>query len=500
MNEITPYINGRKLLTKGRDAAMELGEMIGEPGAITYGMALVIELLVEASADTAALTNAQVEDVLDSLKFYFKPSHCLSAEIETYQNETLLDIRNDCRRLLRRDYRDVADDTTGLKQPFLDGNNVLTFTVYVPFAYARHIMQASKVMGLGRVQMLDSSARVKVESDAFKAASANLTLKDSHVTFAPLWENGHARFIGIPMLSVALVAPEKKSLKTDPGLVLSVEQEVPLADTLLEELTIKVGGVTVTREQTPEVIQRAYEEGPGFSASEDLISLYRTALYVPKGDTEFAQLQTGAVEVAQTKLLEAWKVRALYLPYLTTQQVFDLVKREAEDIKPGQQILAINAAVYDGVDVNEEQLPFAGFVVLESTDPAFYEHQGIRCAHGGEPEVYIPPHMAENYARRIVDVMKPSATFPQGAGGAADGVREEAAWRIPAFIVHPDGSEYTSHVASQVERILKGAVAEQEQKASQAAGLMAQLQALVGRKGGAAAASPPARGGRTPPR
>ncbi|WNG57951.1 hypothetical protein F0U59_26755 [Archangium gephyra] len=491
MNEITPYKNGRKKLLAGADAAMELGDMKVAPGVITYGHVLTIELIVEASANTAALTATQIDSVLNALKYYFKPSHCLKAKIETYQNESLLALRSECRRHLRRDYRDVDDATTGLKKAFTTGFNTLTFMVYIPFAFSAHVKQASKVMGLGRVQMLDSSAYLKVEGDAFKAVSSNLTLRESYVNFAPLWTRGHERFIGIPMMSRKLVAPGRGSIVTESGLVLSVEQEKPLGATALEKLTVTVGGIPVTREQPPEVIQRAYEEGDGFAPVEDVIQVYRTPLYVPAGNTDFAQLMTGAVEVEQAALIEEWAVRAVWFPYLTTQQIFDLVTREADDLAPGKQLLAVNAAAYDGVDANEAQLPFSGFVIFTSDESGFYEHAGIRCAKGGLPEVYIPPHISRLAARRIIDAMTPSELFPQGDQGAANGVEEEVAWRVPGLVVNEAGLEYVSTVASEVGKRLKAAVAEQEQKTRQNEAFVTQLRTLAGSKGGTAPASTP---------
>ncbi|WP_375764814.1 hypothetical protein NR798_24160 [Archangium gephyra] len=478
MRKITAYENSRRSLKKGSAASMLIGSMAMPLGTITYGHAMRIELNVEATANNPALTLAQIDDVLESLHYSFRACHSLSVKWEPIQGESLLSLREECRRFLREEYEDLEDSATGLQQALTTGDHVLTFTVYVPLSFAAHVLEGEKVFGLGVAQMLDSSCFLSVESDAFRAISSTLRLKESYVTFSPLWQKGHERFIGLPLEVFKLVSPEKEGIETPPGLVFSAEQLVPLDETLLETMTVTVGGFPVARDAMPEDIQRAYESSKGLSAPEELIADARTLIYGPNGDTKFAQLIPGKLTAKQDKLTEPWALRVVMMKYLTTQLWFELCQLEAKQLDPDVQLLVVNAAVYDRVDTNAGQLGFSGGVAFTSKENAFYENAGVRVANGVS-EVYIPPHQAKQYARRIIDAMKPSERFPSGDLGAVKGIYEEAGWGIVAFVVNERGAEYPSTVSQAVRDIIGGYVAEEEQREQQGRQLMGQLQALA---------------------
>ncbi|MGZ3459179.1 MAG: hypothetical protein ACXU86_11825, partial [Archangium sp.] len=396
----------------------------------------------------------------------------------------LLNLREDCRRAFRSEYVNTDAAGGGLATAFALGSNVLTFTVYVPLSFVKAINNGKKVFGLGYGQMLDSKCLLKASSDAFKAANAALSTTKYYVTFFPLWETGHPHFIGPMMMARRLVNAKSDTITTESGLVVSLEQMVAESTTLLDKMKVTVGDTVMVNDTAPADIERAYLEsaGVGSSGPESEIQLARTPVYV-FGDTEFSAARVGKVEAVQAALTEEWNARAVYFPLLTTAQVFDLVAAEAAKLPPKQQILFVSAAVYDGVDANAPQLPFSGMVGFTSDQPEFYENAGLACESGGRPYVRIPPHLARQYGRRIVDAMKPSQDFPKGDTGTVRGIREEAAWKIPGFIVDASGTAYVSRVASDVANILDAAAKEQEQQQNQVSSLVAQLQGSKGKAG-----------------
>lgn len=495
MQEIVTFgPNATKLLRKGTDAVMETGDLITQPGKITYGTKLDVSLNVTSTGVVAGFTGPQRDAVLDALVFTFTLWAKLANKIDVFEKDSLLTLRADAERMLRRDWEGVEDNTTGLAAAYVAGNNVRTFSAYIPLSYADAVKQARKLFGLGYEQLLLSRCLLKLDSDPFRAVSNLLTLADSSVTFSPLWESGHKMFVGMPFVAKEYVAPEKKDISTDAGLHISVEQMTPLADTDLEEVTVGVGpgkdltkreSLTITAEENPPaVIQAQYERMDGVKDStvEQGIKSSRTLVY-GIGDTDFAQLRTGYVTAAQKKLKEPWKLRACFMPYMSTDALYEYVQAVANTLPPGEQVLAVNAATYDGIDANEAQLPFSGIVFLTTKDADFFDRVGVRGVSGGEVvEVYIPPDQGRQFARLALDAMEPSTTYPNGDTGKVKSLRERYLWGCPGLVNHPNGLAYTSTVAKEGNAKLSEYLAEAEQKKRQ-------VQALADRLNGTPAST-----------
>jgi hypothetical protein len=485
MQEIVFFEEGLKQLLPGGEASQPRGKMKMEPGKICYGLVAKFEFPV-TSTGNAQLNAAQRLTVLSALTFSFKPSLSLTEKINTYEGNSLLVIRDDCKRLLGRDYEGVDDTTTGLGTSFTGAQTkTLSLTVYLPLAYATAIEEARKIMGLGYNQLLDSSALLKFGADPFKAATSGaLTVSNPTVTFGPLWEKGHRRFIGVPLVFEEKVNAGSKVIETDPGFILSCEQMTPLADEDLGLLTVQVGKPgsdyvqTTAAEATADAIQVQYERG-GVGSPASTVKSNRTLLRAI-GPTAVGNIQAGRVKVLKTGS-EEWKLRVVRLPYLTTQQVMDLVKAEASTLPPGKQLVAVCAATYDGVDINPEQYGMSGFVCFESDEAEFNEYSGWRCGPTGNPWVEVVETKLRQFGRRVVDAMQPTRRYPKGNPGAVAVVKADAGWGIPALYVNEDGPKYVSTVADTVSGKVDEAAAEAEQQTNQAREAMETLQAMQAR-------------------
>lgn len=491
MNTTVTFGDSRRELLKGSDAVMEVGECKTQPGKITFGAILDFEFNVTASADTVALTAPQRNAVLEACEFSFSAYANLKNKIDCYEKESLLILRNDAERLLRRDWEGVEDSTTGLAKAFVTGNNQLLFRALVPLSYVAGIEEARKLFGLGYEQMLLSKMWLKLGSDPFKAAAATLTLAKSYVTFSPLWDTGHRMFMGLPLVAEEFVNAQKKDVSTAPGMPVSVEQMVPLADTELATITVGVGPVAkltddqvliTAEEATPAAIQAQYEQADGVKDStvEKLIKGARTLVY-GFGNTKFSQVRAGIVTAAQKTLDEAWKVRAVYFPYVSTPALYEYLQAIADMLPPKRQILAVNASTFDKVDANEAQLPFSGLVIFTDEDTDFYDHVGLRAVSGGNVvEVYIPPDKGRQFGALAVDAMQSSTTYLNGDTGKVKSLRETYLWEVPGLINNPQGLKFATAIASEGNAKLSDAISEAEQRRRQA-------QAMAARLGGPAA-------------
>lgn len=495
MNQTVTFGDSRRELLKGSDAVMQVGECRTQPGKVTYGAILDFEFNVTSTGTVAGLNATQRAAVLDSLAYSFAAFANLKNKIECYQGESLLVMRSDCERLLRRDWEGVEDSTTGLAKAYAAGNNVLAFRALIPLSYVDAVEEARKVFGLGYEQMLLSKMLLKLESDPFRAASASLTIAKSYVTFSPLWDTGHKRFMGIPLMAREFVNPQKKDVSTDPGMPVSVEQMTALADTDIESITVGVGPVAdlkdedvliTAEEATPSAIQAQYEQADGVKDStvEQQIKGSRTLVY-GFGNKKFSQVLTGIVTAAQKKLDEAWKVRWVGFPYLSTPALYEYIQAIADMLPPGRQILAVNASTFDKVDANEAQLPFSGLVIFDDSETDFYDHLGLRAVSGGKVvEVYVPPDKGRQFGALAVDAMQPSPTYRSGDTGKVKSLRETALWEVPGLINNAQGLSYATSVATDGNAKLSEAIAEAEQKRRQA-------QALADKLGGPAANTTP---------
>ena|GEM_PF-2815292 len=479
MYETYPFKDGLLKLLAGSSVSLAKGKMVVPKGTATYYIKADFSTVVASTATVSALATSARDNVLKAFPVYFTACESLREKIICLNGDDLLLIRGDTRKLGERDMLGYADSTTGLARAFAIGNNTVTWSSYITVSHIESINESLKVLGLSAKQMLDSSMTVKCSSDPFKAANSALAMGDVYVRFTAVYENVRGRRIGVPVVARSATSVGNKSIKTDDGLVVALEQMKSLATTALGNLAVRRGELPEVDGLGPAAIEAAYERAPDTNAIEAANTESRT-LISGLVDSPLSAVTTGAVEGTQEVLQEEWNIRWYGLPALTQNQVFDLVALEASDLNSGKKLLAVNTAAVERVEVEDEHLRFTGATCFEGHEADFFAWSGLMCSSGGQPTVWIPPHLRRQYARRIIEARRPSAEYPSGSTGLVDSIIREAARPIPGAVVAADGFEEVTYVYSEVKRLLEAEAAQLEQG-------VAIAQAAIAQAGGAKA-------------
>ncbi|MFP2960421.1 hypothetical protein ACLEPN_22020 [Myxococcus sp. 1LA] len=461
LNTTVPYPNGTKDLNF--DASFPVGTLEAPHGTVTDAQVFEVSCSVNATAATPALTSAQRLSVLAAFSVTFRQHLAAPGEnggtLDPIQDVPLDDVRLDALRLLSQEVELLDDTVTGLAKAFVLGSNTITFRVFLPTGHVEKIAESELFSGLSREQLLDCEMKLKKAGDPFKTAAAALTLTACQVRFSPGTKKAEARRIGIVPHARRVVNAQSDTITTPPGLVLELSHKGALASTPLTALQVSVNGDTVTDDpSTPREVYADFmrKMGDTISDPEKTITSARTPVYVVARGA-MTRMYSGAVSAKQRTKTAEWDGRALYIPLLSHQEVMGLIKRYAARLETGQAILAVNTAMYEGLDIEDRLIPYCGFTVFRQDEEGFHDYSGIYCAKGGNPYVVVPEQRLRMAALKVADAMRPSQRFPGGNRALVRSiVLDECRW-VPGSITHPDGFRLTTAVREDVTRFIRDA-------------------------------------------
>lgn len=460
LNTLVPFPNGTKDLNF--DASFPVGTLVAPHGTVTDALVFEVSCAVNATAANAALTPTQRQAVLASFSVSFRQHLASPGEsggiLDPYQGVPLDEVRLDALRLLEQEVEGLDDTVTGLAKPFVAGANTLTFRVFLPLGHLAKVAESELFSGLSHEQLLDCELKLKKAGDAFKTAVPALSLTACQVRFIPGTKKAEARRIGLVPHVRPVFNAQSDTITTPPGLVMELSHRGALATTPLTALMVTVNGDVVTDDpSTPREVYADYlRKYPSISTEERTITSSRTPVYVVAPGA-MTRMFTGAVSAKQKTKTTEWDGRALFLPLLSHQEVMALIKRYAARLENGQAVLAVNTALYEGLDVEDRLIPFCGFTLFRHDEEGHHDYSGIYCAKGGNPYVVIPEQRQRQAALKVADAMRASDRFPGGNQALVRSiVRDECRW-IPGSITHTDGFRVPTPVQEDVKRIIRDA-------------------------------------------
>ncbi|MBN9685390.1 MULTISPECIES: hypothetical protein [unclassified Corallococcus] len=466
-DNLVPFADGTKDLRPYGDATMTKGSMIISPkqSCIAIEARVTANVLNSDSSTVAALAMADRLTLLSAYTLYVKRFLSEKDTIQPYQGQALPVVRDDFRTQQELDFVGLTGNTAGtLGGSFAVGMNKVDFTVLIPMGHLAFIKDSEKFTGICAEQLLDFEVKLKMGADPFKAANVKLALSSQTVTYVPRTRKARSRRHGVVFHSADINNPQSDTITTESGLVLNIWNKGALAGTNLETLRVTVktdeGAVIVTDEpNTPAEVFKKYDLEPGSDSIEDSGHTdARTPLFLNE-EKPLKNMFAGPVAVKQVKKKEDFDGIVNYCPTPSTAQVLAEVAQMAAKLPKNRQLLAVNTAILEKMDVEDAHLPFCGFTGLTDQDVPFYDYAGLRCLPGGVPFVVIPPQKLRNAALRILDAMKKSPEYPEGNTGAAESIRQQLAREIPGAIVDVvDGFTVPSWVYSQVQSMLAAEV------------------------------------------
>ncbi|MBZ4422020.1 hypothetical protein [Myxococcus sp. RHSTA-1-4] len=460
LNTLVPFKKGKQTLE--RDAGFIQGQMIAPAGTVTDAIVMEVECTISSTGAIGALTLAQRLSVLGlfsaSLKQYAGENGAVI--FESYQDVSLDKVRLDALRLLEQEVEGLDDATTGLARSYVLGNNQVVFRAYLPTGHIAKVRESVLFTGLSPEQLLDCEFTLKRgEGDPFTTANVGLALGTVKVTFSPGTKKAEARRIGIPPFTRRVVNAESDTITTPQGLVFDLSHEGPLLGTALGILTVKAGGITVTDDpSTPAKVYADFlRKYPSASDAEKTITSHRTPVYLAAPNA-LTRHFSGAVEAKQKDRTVEWAGRVLYLPLLKHEEILALVEAYAARIEPGRQLLAVNTALYEGMNLDDRLLPYAGITVLLDNEEGFADYPGLFCERNGRAYVHIPEHRQRQVVAKVAEAMRPGQRqFPSGnLRLVRSAVLDEVRW-IPGAVTDPSGFRVMSKVRQDATTILRDA-------------------------------------------
>jgi hypothetical protein len=463
LNTTVPFKKGTQTLE--RDCGYLQGEMVAPAGTVTDAIVIDFECTVNATGTTAALTLAQRLSVLALFSVQLKQllgPNAVNGTLDPYQDAPLDKVRLDALRVIEHEVEGLDDATAGLARTYATGNQQVNFRVYVPCGHLAKVYESPLFTGLSVEQLLDCELTLKRgEGDPFKTAAAALTLGTVKVRFSPGFKKAEARRIGIPVYARRVVNAEQDTITTPTGLVLDLSHEGALVGTQLGIITVKVGGITVTDDpNTPAKVYADFlRKYSGVGEAEKTITSYRTPVYLvtPNNLTRFFG---GPVEAKQKDKTVEWAGRCLYIPLLKHEEVMALIEAYAARIESGRQLLAVNTAMYEGLNLDDRLLPYTGITIFLDNEDGFADYSGIFCEKGGKPYVHIPEHRQRQAVAKVMEAMRPGQQqYPQGNRRLVrSAILDEVRW-MPGAVTHPEGFRFMSKVREDATAILRDAAA-----------------------------------------
>ncbi|AGC45457.1 hypothetical protein MYSTI_04157 [Myxococcus stipitatus DSM 14675] len=456
-----------------RDAALKKGEMQAPAGTVTDAVCVRFLADVQATGASAAFTVAERLAVLSGFRVSLTQELPGGIKLQPWQSETLDKVRDDALRWLKLDVDGFADDASGLAQPFEDGVQAVNFTAYIPTGHTPNIAESTRITGLGVEQLLDCEFILTRVGDPFKAVRPTLKLTNLKVIMSPGVKKAEARRIGLPVYARRVVNANGYEIRTEPGLVLCLEDMAPHEANLLSALRVTAGGVKVTDDPNGKAeiladLLRDYESGGRpMDPREESINARRTVVFAQPPNA-LTRMYSGHVEARQVTRNKEWEGRALYFPLLSHAETMALVQAYAQHIPDGRVVHAVCTGMYEGLECDDKSLPYTGMTLFLDNESDFPSYPGLRCSKGGVPYVYIPEHRLRAAALKVISVMARTTAHPGGDTRMARAiVLDEARW-IPGAVTSERGFDEMSAVRQEVAERIRAKVAEHDSGAAPA--------------------------------
>lgn len=460
LNTTAPFIKDQ-LQTWDKSCGFTAGQMQSHDGSVCDAIVADVTCIIEAGGAVTALTATERRKVLEGMHVFLKmKTHDTGATLEPFVGRKLADVNDDAARYLGHSV-DFSNATDGLARAYVLGNNTVKFRAYIPTGHVNKFEESPKFTGLDPVQLLGTELDLTRIEDPFNAAKGTLTLKSAKVLFTPGGKLAEERRIFVPVNVRRVTAGEDATVKTPEGLVLEVSQVGPLAGNTLGTLTVKCNGKTVAADPaTAATIYADYLAKSGtLPADEADLTARRTPVFL-QSFGPLTRFRVGAVEVTQKDKQINWDVTCVYIPLLSHQQVMDLIQGYAATMKDATQILVVNTAQYEGLEVADALIPYCGFTVFTERDAGFLEYPGVFCRKGGVPTVHIPDDRRDMAAARVAHAMRPGQErFPTGNRGKVRNiVLDECRW-IPGTVISTEGYRKVSPNRQDAAAIIRDAAA-----------------------------------------
>nr|ABX46787.1 hypothetical protein pMF1.4 [Myxococcus fulvus] len=460
-----PNLNTTVAFRKGlqqfeKDVGFQVGQMVAPAGTVTDAVCMEFQCSVSTTSAVGALTMVERLQVLSKIRASFAQilgEDAGGLRLDPIQGQSLDNIRLDAIRLLGLDMDGLEDNTTGLAKAFAVGSNQVTFKVFLPVGHLEKVAESAYFTGLSPEQLLDCELTVTRDVDPFQAVKSALT-STIKVLFAPGTKKAEARRIGLMPHCRSITNAESDTLATPEGLVLDFSHMAPMQDKEVKAMSVRVGNVLVTDvPSTPEHVYADFlRKFPSISAAEKTLTATRTPIFLAEPNV-MTRMHAGRVEAKVQERTAEWDGRVLYVPLHDHAQVFALVRTYAKRIESGRHLLAVNTAMYEGLDIEDRLLPYVGMTVFLNTEEGFSDFPGIYCKQGGEPYVTVPEHRLRQAAVRVADAMRSTTTHPNGNRDLVKSVvNDEARW-VPGAVTHGDGLRVSSKVRQDVQALIRDA-------------------------------------------
>ena len=409
--------NGSKVLTLNDDKSIGEQECIipADQAVVAVEIRCAMKIAAAAGYGGGAISATNRQKIFEGIFVDASTGGMLDeARTEFLQNASFYEIARMQEQLLEKAVKGYDDATSGLtKPPVAETTTTHNFRVLVPFDV--EFLEPGSIYGLGPSQFNTLRLTVRLGSDPLTAVVATLGITQIALEFWAITKQVNGDQVSpIPHLRKKNETG-KLGFGFSDGMPLVLEDtNNPLASTDIEEVTVKVGDeVLVKPPATPDTISELYLANPNVGSIEDT-SEHATPLFrMP--DTQIKEAKTGPISVEQRVQNEDLQLRLVYFPAPTVAQYTRDVKSAALKRQPGQFILAVNKAAVDQMAVESRHLPFLPFKIFEGSERQAEQYAGLRCVHGGEPEVYIPPYLLDAAAARYIN----AASENNGAGNNA---------------------------------------------------------------------------------
>jgi hypothetical protein len=428
---------------------------------------------VQATAGytTAALTSAKIDALLKGIAFDFScGGDDDKSRLEPFQNVNFWELARLQESLLEKLVQGASDSTAGLTKPVASNTiTTLAWKMLIPFDV--EVVEPGVIYGMGASQLASGRLTVRMGADPLTAVDTTLSVLEIALEFWPVLKQTNGDQVSPLIFWRKKTDPGKLGMSFPDGCYIQAfDLNRPLATTLIDMVTVKVGDETVCAPPgTPKDIDAAYLELPDVRSTEDL-SEYWTTLY-RIGDTLLGKLRTGPFSVEQREQKENLNVGVAFFPVLGEAAILRDIQAAALRRRPGERILAVMAPALDNVTVESRHLPFAPYRIFEGGERQAEQYAGLSCEYGATPEVFIPEGLLDRVAARYLDALREN----DGAGNEGvmlDTIRSVADM-VPGSCISGRGYKGgRSAIYAEVERKIMERV---NQKAAEAAALAAAL-------------------------
>ncbi|MFY0576958.1 hypothetical protein ACN28S_23895 [Cystobacter fuscus] len=341
----------------------------------------------------------------------------------------------------------------------MSGVNIITWDSIVPLGHVEFMDESASLGGMGDSQLRLADLTLKTSADPLKALDADLQCTEVSVEFYP--DNtatlpGVQRF-GHPVHYETIINSDAQAVETEEGLVLFVADTArPTATNLFQAIRVSVGGygavpayVVTDDPSTPASVEANFATKPDSGAVEKGVNLAVTPLY-RQADMSINKMVPGRVRIHQVVKSTGFNLEYLYIPLQPTEFYLAAAKALAARLQPGESIHLVSAATVEGLQVRDALLPYVGFCAVKVGHELSLRTAGLRCAYGGEPEVWVP----------TVRLYRAGQEYGAGAamsdGGAMHKAVRSLSDEVPGAVVHPLGyAGASSWVYRTVEEKLK---------------------------------------------